>query len=284
MRSTLAIGSVIACCGCAAGPARQGELPAPAPKAVVDGFVLGQAVRCSWGLAEPCRFIGDAYQYGMGVPRDAKRARSYFRKACSLGSTEGCVMTGVMTIELGERDRFTDVFATWERACENGSYSGCHLAGITLVYDPMGLRTPRDVQRGRTYLTRACTARYLPACGMGAAITIEFKETSSYTEAHAQLLEVCKLRERESCHYLAQKELEGTFGARDERAARHHFWQACRDGWGASCSALAYMHAKGIGTPVNARRASELTAAACTLGYEPSCDVLRRPGQDLPSP
>jgi TPR repeat protein len=189
-----------------------------------------------------------------------------------------------MTVELGDRTHFADVLTLWEQACDKGSYSGCNAAGVALVFDSPGLGNERDVPRGRAYLAKACTARYLPACGASARIVVELKETSDYSSAHAQLLDACQLRERESCHYLAERELDGTFGAADLRAAGHHFLQACNDGWGASCAALAAIHAKGIGTPVNADKAKRLTSAACALKYQPACDVLQHPDRDLPPP
>lgn len=134
------------------------------------------------------------------------------------------------------------------------------------------------------YVAKACTARYLPACATSAMIVAELKETSSYGAAREQLLEACKLRERESCHYLAETELDGTFGVKDERAAGRHFLQACSDGWGESCSAVAHMYAKGIGTPVNAEKARAFYAAACEVGYQPACEILKHPDGELPPP
>jgi TPR repeat protein len=134
------------------------------------------------------------------------------------------------------------------------------------------------------YLAKACAARYLPACGLAAALVFELKETSGYVAARAQLVEVCQLRERETCHYLAQCEFDGTFGTKDELAAGRHFFQACNDDWGPSCSALAYFHAKGIATPASADKARKLYARACALRHEPACEVLRHPDRDLPSP
>jgi uncharacterized protein len=220
----------------------------------------------------------------MGVSRDLNRARSYFQRACSLGSTDGCVMAGVMTVELGDRARFAQVLDGWEKACEKGSYAGCRAAGATLALDPQGLGTPRDMSRGRAYLAKACALRDLPACGMGAAIVVELKETSSYANAHQQLVQACQLQERESCHYLAHQELEGTFGTKDEASAARHFWQACAASYSASCFALAYMVANGIGVTVDAGKARELVSRSCALGHRPACEARRHPERELSPP
>ncbi|HET9953262.1 MAG TPA: hypothetical protein VFQ61_02095 [Polyangiaceae bacterium] len=110
------------------------------------------------------------------------------------------------------------------------------------------------------------------------------KEASSYPAGHNELLEACRRRERESCHYLAKLELDGAFGSRDERAAAEHFWQACAYNWGPSCSALAYMRAKGVGLSPDAGKAAEFGARACALGHEASCKVLRHGSSDFPPP
>jgi len=227
---------------------------------------------------------GHAYDFGLGVARDAQRALSYFRRACSFGVIDGCVTAGAITVELGDRAHFADVLATWEDACEKGSEAGCNAGGITLALDPMGLGTPRDMLRGRTYLAKACAARYLPACGLESVIVVHLKETSSYAAAREKLERACRLQERESCHYLAQFELDGTFGPVNERTAGEHFLQACDQGWGAACAALAYMWAKGVGTSVNVDKAKKLTQVACALKYEPACQVLRDPSRELPPP
>jgi TPR repeat protein len=290
IRSTLSVAWVLACCGCAPETAKPAAPPTrAAPREwtvlpVVDAFVEVQAIRCSWGLAEPCRFAGEAYHLGIGVPRDLERASSYFQRACVLGSMDGCAMSGAMTVVRGDRAHFADVFPLWERACENGSYLACSKAGIALALDPQGLGIPRDMPRGRRYLAKACAARFLPACGAGSALVFELKETASYATARQQLIEACELHERESCHYLGQAELDGTLGVRDEHAAGNYFWDACRDDWGPSCSALAYMHAKGIGTPVNFDQARKLTSRACVLEFQPACEVLRHPERELPRP
>jgi uncharacterized protein len=281
--------SAIACCGCTTQTPKPeapkpAEAPIPALMDVVEGFVNGEEIRCSWGLADSCLFAGEAHDYGMGVPRDQKRALSYFQRACSLGLVNGCVKAGIARVELGDQAHLADALAVWEEACEKGSYAGCHAAGMTLAFEPPGMGTPSEVQRARMYLAKACAARFLRACGVEAVLVVYLKETSSYATAREKLEEACKLRERESCHYLAQLELDGTFGPVDERTAGQHFFQACNGGWGAACAALAYLWANGIGTSVNPDKAKKLTAMACALKYEPACEVHRDPTRQLPPP
>ncbi len=266
-------------CGCSAGQPQ--AISAPDASA---GFIKGQAIRCSWGLAEPCKLAGEAYRYGVGVPRDPALSLKYFESACSLGAVDACVMVGVAAVDRDDRAHFEDALARWERACDVGSYWGCYMAGSTLTLDPQRLGMARDLQRGRAYLAKACSARFLPACYVGAAVVIQLEEKGAYGAAHQQLLDACQLREVNSCDYLARMELAGTFGERDEGSAVQHFWRACSDGSGESCFALAYLLTKGIGTPANPNAAAKLLSEACRFEYQPACEAVRHPERQLPAP
>src|SRR5688572_13007944 len=91
VRYTLTLASAIASGGCATEAPKPAEAPLSGVTSLLEGYVNAEEVRCSWGLAESCTFTGEAYHLGMGVPRDLQRALSYFQRACSLGSTDGCV-------------------------------------------------------------------------------------------------------------------------------------------------------------------------------------------------
>jgi TPR repeat protein len=265
--------------GCSAGQPKTVSVPDASA-----GFIKGQAIRCSWGLAEPCKWAGEAYRYGVGVPRDPTLSLKYFDRACSLGAVDACVMVGVAAVDRDDRAHFGDALVGWERACDVGSYWGCYLAGSTLTLDPQRLGIPRDLQRGRAYLAKACSARFLPACYVSAAVVIQLEEKGAYGAAHQQLLDACQLRESDSCDYLARLELAGTFGTRDEHSAGRHFWRACSDGSGESCFALAYLLTKGIGTAADPDAAAKLLSEACRFEYQPACEAVRHPERQLPAP
>jgi len=51
----------------------------------------GCRAQCEEGDADSCSALGSIYRRGaVGVPRDEARAVELYRKACGLGSTEGC--------------------------------------------------------------------------------------------------------------------------------------------------------------------------------------------------
>jgi TPR repeat protein len=246
--------------------------PACGPDPLVEGYVLAETIRCTWGVASSCSFAGNAYANGIAVGRDLRLAREYYRQACDLASQEDCARFARSVFKLGEKERYPELFPIWEQACEKGSVFGCHAAGLAWTVDAAQLGVATDVARGRAFFAKACAARFMVSCGAEARLVAQAKDTASYAAARAQLIKACDLRERESCHFLGQTELHGSFGSKDEVAAAGHFWEACRFGWSAGCSALAYLNAVGIGVPKDADKARKLAEVTCKeLHYEPAC-------------
>jgi len=234
-------------------------------------------------MAAECLFTGQAYHLGLGVPRDPKSAFPYFQRACALGSEDGCVLESSLRLDRGEVSA-VDAVAHFEKACAGGSFGGCYAAGGLLTVAPrQGLAL--DIPRGRTYLAKACAARYLPACGLGAVLIGQLHETANYAAARAQLIEGCRLSDPDSCDYLARSELEGTFAPKDEAAAAQHFATACSFGRAESCLSLAYVEYQGKGTPRDLHKAARLVTNIChELHYEPACEVIRHPERGIPAP
>jgi hypothetical protein len=185
-------------------------------------------------------------------------------------------MFGRLTFKLGEKERYPELVAIWERACEKGSVFGCHAAGLAWTVDAAQLGVTTDVARGRAFFAKACAARFMVSCGAKARLVAQTKDTASYAAAQAELVKACDLQERESCQLLGQTELHGTFGAKNEAAAASHFWEACRFGLGSGCSALAYLNAVGIGVPKDSTKAGKLAEVTCKeLHYEPACKAVQ---------
>jgi TPR repeat protein len=47
---------------------------------------------CDMGSPNGCYSCGSIYRAGDGVPRDPLKAREYFNKACSLGQQQSCTL------------------------------------------------------------------------------------------------------------------------------------------------------------------------------------------------
>jgi uncharacterized protein len=267
--------AAVACLGCASRP-KAAAVPSCPKDFRLEGYVRAQAIRCEWGLKEQCAFVGSAYMSGLWVSRDRAQARRYYQRACELGSQDHCVESTVLSLELRQNVRVPDVLAVWEKACAAGSAYGCHTLGIALAVDAYELGLQLDMLRGRSYLAKACAARYLPACGWEAALVVKLQEKSGYSAAHSQLLDACRRQERESCYFLATMDFAGTFAAVDEVAARRNLARSCSLGWGNACAALAWFNDEGIGGEQSSANARALARQSCELlEHKPSCDALR---------
>ncbi len=264
LRTAAAVVST-ACAAAAPPPTAAAVAKTCEPDSVVEGYVLAQEVRCTWGVASQCAFAGSAYQFGLGVERDVRKSWDYYRKACDLGAQDGCVSFGILSMKLGEKQRYPELIPMWERACEAGEMSGCHTAGLVWTgdTDAADLGVAKDVARGRAFFAKGCAARYMLSCGQVARWALREKDSANYEKSHALLIEACKLRERESCDRLARAELLGRFGQKDEAAAALHFWEACKVGLAPACGALAYLNDVGIGVPKDAAKARELADFTC---------------------
>ena len=97
-------GEPIACL--AASWARRGSDPRAA--------VVGLELACDRGLVRACVELGLLVAEGVGVPRDAARARTLQEQTCAAGHPYGCALLGALLIEAGRMD---EGLATLEAAC-----------------------------------------------------------------------------------------------------------------------------------------------------------------------
>lgn len=159
----------------------------------VDGFradaarsAAAYARGCEAGESLSCNNLGDAHEYGRGVPRDLEHAAALYQRACSLGESLGCANLGHL-LENGEgvaRDvararalyadacrsgdpstaayaclhgEMTDSHGTpesWQRACDRGDAQSCAFVGIVYEDGPDGYH--RDQDRSFRAMERAC--------------------------------------------------------------------------------------------------------------------------------
>jgi uncharacterized protein len=137
---------------------------------------------CEAGHAPSCNNIGDAQEYGKGVPRDVEHAASLYQRACGLGEALGCANLGRL-LENGAgvaRDaaRARTLYAdacrsgepygclhgemtdshggldSWQRACDRGNARACAFVGVVYDDGPDGYH--RDEERSLRALERAC--------------------------------------------------------------------------------------------------------------------------------
>ncbi len=113
----------------------------------------------AFAVAGCCYKLGLSYKHGLGVPVDAARAKSLYALACTKSVPEGCYHLG-----LSELEADSDLPAAvthFRKACDLGSAEGCNNLG--LMYST-GKGVPPDPAQAAQYLQRGCDGGELRAC------------------------------------------------------------------------------------------------------------------------
>jgi TPR repeat protein len=114
---------------------------------------------CEAGVADVCNTLGEMYEQGaVPVAGAARRGEELFSRACSDGSTPGCLNVGLV---LASREEFEQAAVFYDRACTGGYTPGCHYLAAAAE---KGEGVPRDVVRAVGLYDEACSADYVESC------------------------------------------------------------------------------------------------------------------------
>ena len=154
---------------------------------------------CDLGSGKSCCNLGDAYEYGHGLPRDLAHAAQLYERACRTGNPLGCANLGHL-VENGEgvardapraRELYRDAcagadvygclhlemmasldvgtsrdpqlaLARWQRACDHGDGRACAFVGVVYEDGPDGFA--RDEDRSLAAMKQACKLGYPYGC------------------------------------------------------------------------------------------------------------------------
>ena len=110
-----------------------------------------------------CVSLGSLYDGGFGIPRDRKKAASYYKNACDLGDKPGCARLAVLEAQgLGVPMNAARARKTLESLCAEKIPEAC--IGLAQILQRTGLASDRD--RARALLKSACDAGSGEACGL----------------------------------------------------------------------------------------------------------------------
>jgi hypothetical protein len=218
----------------------------------------GQLVAGPGGDLSGCAMLGNLYENGWGVAKDAKRAAELYEKSCVGGDADGCYFLG-LTCRSG-RGVPKDVgraAALFERACDATHDLGCGgLAEVGEAY-LSGAGVSKDAARAAVLLERACDRGVGSACArLGEMYRSGSGVPKDPPRAAALYKRACV---GENCILLSAAQLE----------------QACNSGSAAACSRLGDDHklgSKDIGK--DEARAAALYERACDGGDAKACSDL----------
>jgi hypothetical protein len=166
-------------CGAPTRPATPvtGQEVDAAAQACTDGDARACEATCFAGQTPACLEAGRMYELGRNVPRDAKAAAAFYRKACDLGDMAGCYDAGYMleTGAAGRRDPHC-ALALYAMACNSGHARACMFGGFMLK---AGVDVERDVPRALGLFQKACDVGTQAGCAQVRELTPKPVETTA---------------------------------------------------------------------------------------------------------
>ena len=154
---------LLVACGCDRRKASGGEGTTAAPAAseisIVNAFGACDDVplcekECDAGASDRCRRLGVTYQFGNFVPKDERRALSYYEIACKLGNPSACLSSGQMyEYHHGVEKDDARGAAFYKQSCDLGYSPGCANYAIMLE---TGRGVPKDLARATSLYDGAC--------------------------------------------------------------------------------------------------------------------------------
>jgi TPR repeat protein len=251
---------------------------------IYDASYCGEAVtllspRCLT-LREPqsCDLLANQYERGLGVDRDAEKAKEFALLACQGGLYGRC---SEVTYEAG------CVFAldTCDQRCAKGDMFSC-----TQSADRLSEGTREERKQARDLYDRACKKGHGVACfGLGVLQRAGDGGDREPRLAASSFAEACGREVPEGCNNLGMMLLSGEGVAPSVRQAADAFERACdlleigtygvlyglpTTGSLEGCLDLGSLLAEGGQMPQNLSRAAELFKKACDGGSSPACTRL----------
>ncbi|MFL0669956.1 MAG: SEL1-like repeat protein [Erythrobacter sp.] len=212
------------------------------------------------GVGRACGLLGSAYGDNTipGVARDAKRAHTYFTRACDLKDALGCYYLGVASADgIGtERDLRQAVMA-YTQSCSrsDGIVQSC----LDLTEIVVSGEVPQlDLAVARAALLSANQMK--PTAEQKIAIKIQTVNVNG---------RLCDKGDSPSCFIVGQSYTVGDGVPRDPERARAFYLKACDGGFAEGCSSAGVPLIQQGTVPADHARAAALFRRACD-GRSPS--------------
>jgi len=144
-----------------------------------------------------CQGVALGHEHGIGVAADPKRALKIYRAQCDAGDLDSCGYLGSLAAE-GRLVFFApdQALAQWDDACTRGSGSCCMQAGQLLAHSQA---LPADPARSLVFFQKACDLGEGPGCAI-LGETHEYGPTAiDLAKAEAAYLKACQLRTFKAC-------------------------------------------------------------------------------------
>lgn len=153
---------------------------------------------CGLGEMRACAELGVFYDDGVVVPPDAARASKYFRQACDGGNGRGCNNIILLHPERATKEDIAYVLGRWRAICDGGGDpEACMAFGDAYR---IGAIVPADAKRAVALYAKACDADHPKGCNnLGAMIAMGQGAKRDDARAAELYAKACKLGSPEGC-------------------------------------------------------------------------------------
>ena len=117
---------------------------------------------CDRGYPEACFVLGERYEQGRGVKKDAELAFTLYGKSCESRWAKACTAQGLLhRTGKGTEKNLAAAAKLFLEACEGNDAKGCHYYGLQMEVGEGIMANPIDAKK---YFQRACKAGFKEAC------------------------------------------------------------------------------------------------------------------------
>jgi TPR repeat protein len=218
---------------------------------------------CDAKSSTGCTFMGHAYEYGKGVPKEPWRGRG---------------IMGDTSPQIGAKS------ALYGSACDAGDAPSCWLLGLV---NENGFGVPKDAKKGADFYARAatleaqgCEKGSLMSCTKLGQMERDGKGgPKDAAKASANFEKACAGGDGAGCASLGYALQNGELGKpKDEKKAADYFAKGCEGGDDMGCENGGHMYEDGRGIKADKAAAQRLYKIACDRGDKAACGAYERVG------
>lgn len=231
---------------------------------------------CEQGEQRGCALLGLASLNGIGVPRDAEKAKEYFDTACRGDEKRGCLGLAVLEYHgQGGTERSPETAVKkFREFCAGELEDACAYVGMAHL---SGIGAERNVKKALSVLERACDRAPPAGCALlgelyaGAGLgRPEPEKAVSYFER------ACNHGLPDGCAALGRALVVGGAGVRrDEGRGVKLVQDSCASGSPHGCTTLALFEVSGSASiERNVESAVKRATQSCDAAFPPACTLL----------
>jgi len=229
--------------------------------------------QCDLNHGGSCLNLGWAYEQGIDVTKDHRKAFALYRKSCELETTEGCRAVAFMYLNgLGVAADPAKAREFYQTSCDEGDALGCSNLGVIYAH---GKGVAKDIDRAVGLYRRACNGGNPRGCINLGSVYEEGSGVAKDPIQAAKLYKRACIGEHPSgCVGLGYLYDEGIGVKKDGDNARSLYQRGCRYGDLKTCVDLGLRYDQGNRAPEDPKRAFDLFDKACAGANVRGCANL----------